>query len=99
VQVTEPEQGSAEAIYVSAMVGEMMQRVLEDALSDLARTKGTSYLNMFVERELDRYADLYRQRPDDKPETTSMLRAWFVMEGSAALRALVERASAEAKRD
>lgn len=97
--MTEPEQGSAEAVYVSAMVGEMMQRVLEDALCDLARTKGTSYLDMFVERELTRYADLYRERPGDKPQTTSMLRAWFVMEGSAALRALVERASVEAKRD
>ena len=97
--MTEPEQGSAEAIYVSAMVGEMMQRVLEDALSDLARTKGVAYLDMFVERELTRYADLYRQRPGDKPETTSMLRAWFVMEGSAALKTLVERASVEAKRD
>lgn len=97
--MTEPEQGSTEAIYVSAMVGEMMQRVLEDALSDLARIKGVAYLDMFVERELTRYAELYRQLPGDKPETSSMLRAWFVMEGSAALRTLVERASVEAKRD
>ena len=97
--MTEPEQGSAEAVYVSAMVGEMMQRVLEDALSDLARTKGVAYLDMFVERELARYADLYRKRPDDTPETNNMLRAWFAMEGSAALRTLVERASARVKRD
>jgi len=34
--LNEPEQGSAEAVYVSAMVGEMMRRVLEDALVDLA---------------------------------------------------------------
>jgi hypothetical protein len=95
----EPEQGSAEAIYVSAMVGEMMQRVLADALAELARTRGAAYLDIFVERELARYADLFRERPDDTPETTSMLRAWFVMEGSAALRAVVERASVEAARD
>ncbi|MGH1573765.1 hypothetical protein ACRAWG_27875 [Methylobacterium sp. P31] len=95
----EPEQGSGEAIYVSAMVGEMMQRVLEDALIDLARTRGAAYLDMFVERELARSADLFRERPDDTPKTSSMLRAWFVMEGSAALRAVVERASAEAARD
>lgn len=94
-----PEQGSAEAVYVSAMVGEMMQRVLEDALAELARTRGAAYLDMFVERELARYADLYRERPDDMPETTSMLRAWFAMEGSAALRSVVERASTEARRD
>ena len=31
----ELEQGSEAAIYVSAMVGEMMQRVLEDAYSDI----------------------------------------------------------------
>jgi hypothetical protein len=48
----EPEQGSAEAIYVSAMVGEMMQRVLEDALVALAKAKGAAYLDMFAEREL-----------------------------------------------
>jgi hypothetical protein len=95
----EPEQGSAEAIYVSAMVGEMMQRVLADALAELARTRGAAYLDIFVERELARYGDLFRERPDDTPETTSMLRAWFVMEGSAALRAVVERASVEAARD
>ncbi|MHB2210773.1 hypothetical protein [Methylobacterium sp. CM6257] len=95
----EPEQGSAEAVYVSAMVGEMMQRVLEDALIDLARTRGAAYLDMFVERELARYADLFRERPDDTPETTGMLRAWFMVEGSAALRAVVERANAEARRD
>jgi hypothetical protein len=95
----EPEQGSAEAIYVSAMVGEMMQRVLADALAELARTRGAAYLDIFVERELARYTDLFRERPDDTPETTSMLRAWFVMEGSAALRAVVERASVEATRD
>jgi hypothetical protein len=97
--LNEPEQGSAEAVYVSAMVGEMMRRVLEDALVDLARTRGAAYLDMFVERELARSADLYRERPDDSPETTSMLRAWFAVEGSAALRALVERASIEARRD
>ncbi len=45
--MTEPEQGSAEAVYVSAMVGEMMQRVLQDALVDLARNKGAAYLDMF----------------------------------------------------
>ncbi|MEE7503936.1 hypothetical protein ACLBXO_28125 [Methylobacterium sp. C33D] len=95
----EPEQGSAEAVYVSALVGEMMQRVLTHALTDLARMKGAAYLDMFVERELSRYTDLYRERPDDTPETTSMLRAWFGLEGSAALRAVVERASAEARRD
>ncbi len=94
-----PEQGSAEAVYVSAMVGEMMQRVLEDALAELARTRGAAYLDMFVERELARYADLYRERPDDMLETTNMLRAWFAMEGSAALRSVVERASTEARRD
>ena len=97
--MSDPEQGSAEAVYVSAMVGEMMQRVLRDALADLARTRGASYLDLFMERELARYADLFRERPDDTPETTSMLRAWFVKEGSAALRAVVERASAEAGRD
>ena len=97
--MSEPEQGSAEAVYVSAMVGEMMQRVLSDALVDLARTKEAGYLDMFMERELARYADLFRERSDDTPETTSMLRAWFVMEGSAALRAVVERASTEAQRD
>lgn len=95
----EPEQGSAEAIYVSAMVGEMMQRVLEDALVALAKAKGAAYLDMFAERELARYADLFRERPDDMAETTSMLRAWFAVEGSAALRAVIERASAEARRD
>ncbi|ACB28195.1 transcriptional regulator of met regulon [Methylobacterium sp. PvP062] len=95
----ELEQGSEAAIYVSAMVGEMMQRVLEDALADLARTRGAAYLDMFVERELARYADLFRERSDDTPETSSMLRAWFAVEGSAALRAVVERASAEARRD
>ena len=50
--MSEPEQGSAEAVYVSAMVGEMMQRVLSDALVDLARTRGASYLDLFMEREL-----------------------------------------------
>jgi hypothetical protein len=95
----EPEQGSAEAVYVSAMVGEMMQRVLEDALAELARTRGAAYLDLFVERELARYADLFRDRPDDTPETTSMLRAWFAVEGSAALRAVVERASIAAACD
>ena len=97
--MSEPEQGSAEAVYVSAMVGEMMQRVLCDALVDLARTRGASYLDLFMERELARYADLYRERSDDTAGTTSMLRAWFAMEGAAALRAVVERASAEARRD
>ncbi|MGH1572817.1 hypothetical protein ACRAWG_21760 [Methylobacterium sp. P31] len=63
----EPEQGSAEAVYVSAMVGEMMQRVLEDALVALAKARGAPYLDMFVERELARYADLFRERPDDTP--------------------------------
>lgn len=81
------------------MVGEMMQRVLTQALTDLARTKGAAYLDMFVERELSRYADLYRERPDDTPETTNMLRAWFVLDGGAALRAVVECASIEARRD
>jgi transcriptional regulator of met regulon len=81
------------------MVGEMMQRVLQDALVDLARTKGVAYLDMFRERELARYADLFRERSDDTPETTSMLRAWFLMEGNAALQAVVEQAGAEAKRD
>ena len=95
----EPEQGSAEAVYISAMVGEMMQRVLEDALADLARTRGVSYLDLFVERELARCADLFRERAEDGPETTSLLRAWFAVEGRAALQALVRRASAEAARD
>ncbi len=95
----EPEQGSAEAVYVSAMVGEMMQRVLQDALMDLARTKGSAYLDMFVERELARFADLFRGRPDDTSETTGMLRAWYLMEGRAALRAVVEQARIEATRD
>ncbi|MCJ2049379.1 hypothetical protein [Methylobacterium sp. J-070] len=54
--MSDPEQGSAEAVYASAMVGEMMQRVLSDALVDLARTKGASYLDMFMGRELARYA-------------------------------------------
>ncbi|MCJ2101232.1 hypothetical protein [Methylobacterium sp. E-046] len=97
--MSEPEQGSAEAVYVSAMVGEMMQRVLSDALVDLARTRGASYLDLFMERELARYADLFREQSDDRAETTSMLRAWFVVEGSAALRAVVARARAEARRD
>jgi hypothetical protein len=97
--LNEPEQGSAEAIYVSAMVGEMMQRVLEDALVDLARTKGASYLDLFIERELARYAGLFRERPGDAPDTSAMLRAWFTMEGSAALREVVGRANAEARRD
>jgi hypothetical protein len=95
----EPKQGSAEAIYLSAMVGEMLQRVLEDALVTLARAKGAAYLDRFAERELARYADLFRQRTDDTPETTSMLRAWFAVKGSAVLRAVIERASAEARRD
>ncbi|MCJ2138639.1 amidohydrolase family protein [Methylobacterium sp. E-066] len=34
--MSDPEQGRAEAVYVSAMVGEMMRRVLGDALVDLA---------------------------------------------------------------
>ncbi|QGY03715.1 hypothetical protein MMSR116_18795 [Methylobacterium mesophilicum SR1.6/6] len=93
------EQGSAEAVYVSAMVGEMMERVLEDALVDLAKAKGSAYLDMFVERELARYADLFRERPGDRPETSGMLRAWFAVEGRAALRAVLARASAEARRD
>ncbi|MCJ2086392.1 hypothetical protein MKK88_10360 [Methylobacterium sp. E-005] len=97
--MNEPEQGSAEAVYVSAMVGEMMQRVLEDALAELARTRGAAYLDMFVERELARYADLFRERPDDTPEVTGTLRAWFAVEGGAALRAVVKRASLEARRD
>ncbi|WP_267428350.1 hypothetical protein [Methylobacterium sp. GC_Met_2] len=95
----ELEQGSAEAVYVSAMVGEMMQRVLEDTLTELARTRGAVYLDMFVERELARYADLFRERPDDTPQTTNMLRSWFALEGSAALRSMVKRASVEARRD
>ncbi len=95
----EPEQGSAEAIYVSAMVGEMMRRVLEDALVDLARTKGASYLDMFTERELARCADLFRDRPGDAPGTSNMLRRWFALEGRAALRDVVERASDRARRD
>ncbi|MCJ2016672.1 hypothetical protein MKK84_04395 [Methylobacterium sp. E-065] len=97
--MSQPEQGSPEAVYVLAMVGEMMRRVLEDVLVDLARTRGASYLDLFMERELTRYADLFRERSDDTPETTSMLRAWFGMEGSAALRAVVDRASAQARRD
>jgi transcriptional regulator of met regulon len=95
----EPDQGSAEAIYVPALVDEMMRRVLEDAFVALAKARGAAYLDMFVERELARYADLFRERPDDTPETTGMLRAWFMVEGSAALRAVVERANAEARRD
>lgn len=98
-RLTKPEQGSAEAVYVSAMVGEMMQRVLEDALIDLARTKGTSYLDLFVERELARADDLFRERPGDAPDTAHMLRAWFATDGRAALLAVVGRASAEARRD
>ncbi|MEE7451469.1 hypothetical protein MRF4_28915 [Methylobacterium radiotolerans] len=97
--MNEPEQGSGEAVYISAMVGEMMRRVLEDALAELARTRGVSFLDLFVERELARCADLFRERPGDTPETTDMLRAWFVMEGGEALRAVVDRASAEAARD
>lgn len=97
--MSEPEPGSAEAVYVSAMVGEMMQRVLSDALVDLARTRGASYLDLFMERELARYADLFRERTDDTSETTSMLRACFAMEGSAVLRAVVEHASTQARRD
>ncbi|MCJ2133364.1 hypothetical protein MKK69_04685 [Methylobacterium sp. J-026] len=91
--MSEPEQGSAEAVYVSAMVGEMMRRVLNDALVNLARTKGASYLDMLVQREPARYADLFRELPDDTTEITNTLHAWFVMEGSAALRAVVKRAS------
>ena len=97
--MNEPEQGSAEAVYISAMVGEMMRRVLEDALAELARTRGAAYLDMFVERELARYADLFRERPEDTLETTGMLRAWFAVEGRAALQAVLARASAEARRD
>ncbi|MHC2106403.1 MULTISPECIES: hypothetical protein [unclassified Methylobacterium] len=95
----EPEQGSAEAVYVSAMVGEMMRRVLEDALVDLARTKGASYLDMFAERELGRYADLFRERTGDTPDISNMLRVWFAVEGSAALREVVERANEKARHD
>lgn len=97
--LNEPEQGSAEAVYISAMVGEMMRRVLEDALAELARTRGAAFLEIFVARELARCADLFRERPGDTPETTDMLRAWFAMEGGEALRAVVERASVEAARD
>ena len=82
--MNEPEQGSAEAVYISAMVGEMMRRVLEDALAELARTRGAAFLEIFVARELARCADLFRERPGDTPETTDMLRAWFAMEGGAA---------------
>ncbi|MGU3560045.1 hypothetical protein [Methylobacterium radiotolerans] len=54
---------------------------------------------MFVQRELARYVDLFRERADDTPETTKMLRAWFAVEGRAALTQVVERASAKAKLD
>lgn len=97
--MSEIEQGSAEAVYISALVGEMMRRVLGDALVDLARSKGPAYLDMFAERELARYVDLFRERADDTPETAKMLRAWFAIEGRAALTQVVERASAEAKLD
>ncbi len=86
-------------MYVSAMVGEMMQRVLEDALVDLARTKGSSYLDMFFEREIKRCDGLFRERTGDAPDKSNMLRAWFAVEGSAALRAVVERANAKARQD
>ncbi|MCJ2117050.1 hypothetical protein MKK65_10805 [Methylobacterium sp. J-001] len=97
--MSDPEQGSAEAVYVSAMVGEMMRRVLGDALVDLARTKGVSYLDIFMQHELARYQDLFRERPEDGPEATKMLRAWLVIEGRAALQDVVARASVEAGRD
>lgn len=95
----ELEQGSAEAIHVSAMVGEMMRRVLADALVDLARSKGPAYLDMLLERGLARCCASFRERPDDTPETAKMLRAWFAGEGRAALNEVIDRASAEAVRD
>jgi hypothetical protein len=95
----EPEQGSPEAIYVSAMVGEMMRRVLDDALLDLAKAKGPSYLDTFLERELARYSDLFRERVDDRPETTDALRAWFLVDGQTALREVVARAMTAANRE
>lgn len=91
-----PEQGSAEAVYISAMVGEMMRRVLNDALVDLARTKGSSYLDTFLQRELTRYVDLFRERSGDDAELTDTLRTWFLSEGSTALREVVERAKSDA---
>jgi hypothetical protein len=97
--LNEPEQGSAEAVYISALVGEMMRRVLEDALAELARTRGAAFLEIFVSRDLARCADRVRARPGEPPETTDMLRAWFAMEGGEALRAVVDRASVEAARD
>lgn len=94
-----PAQGSAEAIYVSAMVGEMMRRVLNDALVDLARTKGLSYLDTFLQRELSRYVDLFRERPGDPPEISEALRAWFLTDGNAALLDVVERAKTDANHE
>ncbi|MHC2019707.1 hypothetical protein [Methylobacterium sp. CM6247] len=94
--MTEPEQGSAEAVYVSAMVGEMMRRVLNDALVDLARTKGSGYLDTFLQRELTRYVELFRERSGDTAEITDALRAWFLTEGSTALQAVIARAKADA---
>ncbi|WP_424753303.1 hypothetical protein [Methylobacterium sp.] len=94
--MTEPEQGSAEAVYVSAMVDEMMRRVLNDALVDLARTKGSGYLDTFLQRELTRYVDLFRERSGDTAEITDTLRAWFLTEGSTALRTVIARAKSDA---
>ena len=74
-----------------------MRRVLDDALLDLAKAKGPSYLDTFLERELARYTDLFRERSDDRPETTDALRAWFVADGQTALRDVVARAMAAAR--
>lgn len=68
-------------------------------LIDERDPKGAAYQDIFVARELARYGDPYRERWDGTPETTDMLYAWFVLEGSAALRAVVERARTDARRD
>jgi hypothetical protein len=95
-RLQKPEQGSAEAVYVSAMVGEMMRRVLNDALVDLARTKGSGYLDTFLQRELTRYVDLFRERAGDTAEITDTLRTWFLTDGRTALQEVIARAKMDA---
>ena len=46
--------------------------------------------------ELTRYVDLFRERSGDTAEITDTLRAWFLTEGSTALRTVIARAKSDA---
>ncbi|MGU3467681.1 hypothetical protein ACLBXO_22800 [Methylobacterium sp. C33D] len=83
----------------------MMRRLVGDALAEPARGRGAAIPDIVAACELAHCAGLFRERPGDTPEPGAtpeipdLRRTWFAMENGEALRAVADRASAEATRD